>query len=576
MRHSTSHGRGDSDGSTSSNPTTTTPPPSTSLSSSPADFNTIFDISSTINSNSNSNSHNTYDDAAADALPPQQLPEKPPSSNAATGASAAGVRALTSQAVAFYFRAPVKAFFRTRVDYLAYARALHEQQLAAAGSAAGPMSRPAEAAAGAAHRFATTHTPTPTSTPTPTPNTTRGLGCAAWRWLRTRLGSTTPGVLASAVRQYGWRVVPDQVVPPLAANVGVGAVLYTSYLQVLGRLHAESGLASRRVYPPPGPAETFAAGFLAGGIQSVVAAPLDAVQARWDVGASAAGMTGSGNPAPSGGIERPKSMWAFSAAKLREIGLRGIFAGWSLSFLKDSLGSAVFFSVFEYVKAQGYYSFVTWYYGSLNQDALARLSRKRPAPPGRDDGGDRHPDDGGDGGYDYDDIAAAPRMPAPAVIRPHYAIEPAFLLLAGMSASLAQQVVLHPLSHVQAEHWERLEALDAQARRMRNSGRSAAAAAAAAEAEAAEVEAAGWRWRRGMFRAYRDAYRVTWAKCVAEARAAGLGMRQWLYRGFWWNTIRQVPSTSAGLIIFELFRRKYGLDGDKVRINRDGYDILLS
>jgi hypothetical protein len=43
---------------------------------------------------------------------------KDPSKNAATGASAAGVRAFTAQAVAFYFRAPVKAFFRTRVDYL--------------------------------------------------------------------------------------------------------------------------------------------------------------------------------------------------------------------------------------------------------------------------------------------------------------------------------------------------------------------------------------------------------------------------------------------------------------------------
>ena len=39
-------------------------------------------------------------------------------SNAATGASAAGARAIGSQAVAFYFRAPVKAFFRTRVEYV--------------------------------------------------------------------------------------------------------------------------------------------------------------------------------------------------------------------------------------------------------------------------------------------------------------------------------------------------------------------------------------------------------------------------------------------------------------------------
>lgn len=37
-------------------------------------------------------------------------------SNAATGASAAGVRAVASQMLAFYFRAPVKAFFRTRVE----------------------------------------------------------------------------------------------------------------------------------------------------------------------------------------------------------------------------------------------------------------------------------------------------------------------------------------------------------------------------------------------------------------------------------------------------------------------------
>ncbi|KAK4136133.1 mitochondrial carrier [Trichocladium antarcticum] len=335
------------------------------------------------------------------------------------------------------------------------------------------------------------------------------------------------------------------VLPPLVANVGIGAVLYTSYLQILGRLHPESALASKRVYPPPSPVETFTAGLIAGGIQSVVAAPLDAVQARWDfVGSRAAGMTASGNPAAgrpavdAGG--RPKSMWVFSAAKLREIGLRGIFAGWSLSLAKDSMGSAVFFSTFEYLKAQGYYNFVAWYYGALSEDSIVLLSQKRPAPA------DGRPTDN-------------PRMPT--IIRPHYAIEPAFLLLAGMGASVMQQAVLHPLSHVQAEHWERLEGLDVQARKIRRQARADPAAKSA------------WEWR--MFRAYRAAYRVTWAECVAEARAGGLNMRQWLYRGFWWNTIRQVPGTSAGLIIFELVRRKYGLGGDQVRINRDGYDILL-
>lgn len=44
-------------------------------------------------------------------------PKRNPRTNAATGASAAGVRALSAQFVSFYFRAPVKAFFRTRVEY---------------------------------------------------------------------------------------------------------------------------------------------------------------------------------------------------------------------------------------------------------------------------------------------------------------------------------------------------------------------------------------------------------------------------------------------------------------------------
>lgn len=36
--------------------------------------------------------------------------------NATTGASAAGIRALSAQMLSFYFRAPIKAFFRTRVE----------------------------------------------------------------------------------------------------------------------------------------------------------------------------------------------------------------------------------------------------------------------------------------------------------------------------------------------------------------------------------------------------------------------------------------------------------------------------
>ncbi|KAI5468092.1 mitochondrial carrier domain-containing protein [Mariannaea sp. PMI_226] len=429
-----------------------------------------------------------------DLLPHDGLPDRNPRSNAATAASAAGVRALSAQVVAFYFRAPAKAFFRTRVDYLAYARVLHQARTRAMMKAVG-----ADPSASQLSRFLQ----------------------QAWLLMR----STTPGVLTSAIKDQGWGIIPHQILPPLVANVGVGAVLYTSYLQILGRLHEESGQARKRVYPPPQPAHTFAAGFLAGGLQSVLAAPLDALQARYD----------HRDLMPNDGSGKPRSMWTFGAEKLREIGLRGIFAGWGLSFLKDSLGSAIFFSTFEYVKAQGYYRFVTWYYGGLAEDIVDVLAMKRPTYRNQEE-------------------------PGNIFIRPHYALEPMFLLFGGLSASFAQQVLLHPLTHFQVKHWDHLEDLDAKAAKLRASA-------------AANPDQPRRRWR--MLRAYYHAYQESYAVCVAEAASEGTSLGRWLYRGFWWNAIRQVPSTSAGLIIFELIRRKYGLGMEEVRINKDGYDILL-
>ncbi|KAI1121132.1 mitochondrial carrier domain-containing protein [Nemania abortiva] len=423
-------------------------------------------------------------------VPPDGALEKPSRNNAATAASAAGVRALSAQAIAFYFRAPVKAFFRTRVDYLAYARNVHQAQTELLARA-----------------VANDHT-----------SSRLGLTLKqAWQWAR----GTTPGLLTTVIRQHGWGIVPQQILPPLMANVGVGAILYTSYLQILAQLHEESSRSTRRVFPPPEPIHTFTAGFLAGSIQSVVAAPLDAIQARYDHRDLVQGNGG-----------KPRSIWSFSAEKLREIGVRGVFAGWGLSFIKDSFGSAIFFSTFEYIKAQGYYTFIKWYYSGLNQDTVDVLARKRPISQEEN---------------------------KPVLITPHYAIEPMFLLLAGIGASFTQQILLHPLTYVQVKHWDHLEDLDAKAEKARTA--------------TAASDKPSRRWR--MLRAYYHAYQETWAQCTSEAASERRGTLRWLYRGFWWNTIRQVPSTSAGLIIFELVRRKYGSHDEPVRVATDNYEILL-
>lgn len=286
----------------------------------------------------------------------------------------------------------------------------------------------------------------------------------------------------------------------------VGTVLYTSYLQTLGSFHGPSSEAVKRVYPPPPISSTFTAGSIAGSIQSVVAAPVDALQARFRTNDMLEG--------------RYKNMWQYGWLKSKELGARSIFAGYGLSLIKDSLGFGIFFATFEYVKGQSFYAFVTRYYGGLQLGAGDDRFKHGPDGPGG--------------------------IPT---IRPHYTIEPSFLMLAGISASVAQQAVQYPLALTQAVYYSRLEALDRFLRKP-------------------HAEAGTWE-------KYGLAYKKTFELCSAQARHVG-GWRKWLYRGFVVNTLKQIPSTSAGLVIFELVRRRYANEAEAVRIEKDGYDILLT
>lgn len=282
-------------------------------------------------------------------------------------------------------------------------------------------------------------------------------------------------------------------------------MLYTSYLQILGSLHHPSSQSFRRVYPPPPVSRTFLAGSVAGAVQSIVAAPVDALQARFRTSDILDG--------------KYNNMWQYGRKKLVEIGVRGVFAGWELSLVKDSLGSGIFFAAFEYVKAQSYYAFVTMYYGSFD-------SYKRSGPPIK-----AHIENGR------------------SAIRPHYAIEPTFLMLAGITASVAQQLIFHPMTLIQAIHHDSLSRRHDQT--------------ISSDPNSRRSNKIHW------------GYEKTYQRCRSYARLFG-GWRRWLYRGFWLNTVKQVPSTSAGLVIFELVRRRYGSEVEAVRIEKDGYDILLT
>ena len=89
-----------------------------------------------------------------------------------------------------------------------------------------------------------------------------------------------PGFTANAGKRYVWKTQRKVlVVSDLVSSVG--AILYTSYLQTLGAIHSPSAQPSKRPYPPPSVYSTFFAGSAAGAIQSLAAAPLDALQVRF-------------------------------------------------------------------------------------------------------------------------------------------------------------------------------------------------------------------------------------------------------------------------------------------------------
>ena len=167
---------------------------------------------------------------------------------------------------------------------------------------------------------------------------------------------------------------------------------------------------------PPSFDSTFTVGTLAGSVNAVVAAPIDALQVRFKTSEIFDG--------------HYKNLWQYGRLKLRDFAFRGIYAGFGLSLAKDILGFGVFFATFEYIKAQSFYALVTKYYGGLQVNLNCWFSR---GP------------DGWDG------------VPT---IRPHYALEPAFLLLAGVPASVVQQPVQYPLALLQDIYYSRLDSLD--------------------------------------------------------------------------------------------------------------------
>lgn len=281
--------------------------------------------------------------------------------------STAGIRALVYQMQALYLRTPVKLFRPSRFDYLAYAREVANKH---DNIASKPYS------------------------------------------IRTH---SSVGMLVTAIRKEGWRFIPDQLMPPLIANLATGVILYGTYLTALDQFKAQGPLSH---------ADYWRAGFVAGFFQSLAAAPIDAIYTR-----SLAAEVLSGNHT---------NLWRYGIQKLREIGLLGVFAGYGFSLIKESLGFAFYFSTFEMVKTKGY-DMSYWVIRSLNS-AKVLIKRKLSLFVT----------------FEEEDPTAA----ALELRKTTKLLKSTFVLVAGASAAFSLLAVQYPLTKIQKVHLLRLEALD--------------------------------------------------------------------------------------------------------------------
>jgi hypothetical protein len=107
-----------------------------------------------------------------------------------------------------------------------------------------------------------------------------------------------------------------------------------------------------------------------------------------------------------------ESLWHFAYTTIRDLGLRAIYSPLRSSLIKESLSYGLFFGVFEYIKQQGYYNFLNFYYGG-----------HRPI-------------------LSSDDIRQNEK-------RPHWSISPFFVILAGCSASIGFSTISFPFNRIQ-------------------------------------------------------------------------------------------------------------------------------
>ncbi|KAL6450606.1 hypothetical protein SBY92_000852 [Candida maltosa Xu316] len=321
-------------------------------------------------------------------------------------------------------------------------------------------------------------------------------------------------MLVNVIRKEGWKFIPDNVLPPLIANSATGVILYATYLTTLDHFtkkHGTGNTTAAANFNWYSPFDTWRAGFIAGAVQSLAAAPVDAIYTRSTVSEMLEGSH--------------ENLWKFGFNKLKEIGLVGVFAGYGFSFIKESFGFAFYFSTFEIVKTQGYnitYKLISYY--KRSEEVIKSKLQKI---------------------FKWNEEEVDEKLEKLEKYRSMKALKSSFVLLAGASAAFSLLAIQYPISKIQKIHLSRLEALDVYN-------------AAAHQGPS----------RKPFIKLYYNSYVDTYRQVLRMKQRANVTWFEAAYSGFVRNALTTIPATSIALLVFEIMRTK-------LADNFEDYDEVL-
>ncbi|SJM84544.1 uncharacterized protein ZBIST_1737 [Zygosaccharomyces bailii] len=393
------------------------------------------------------------------------------------GALTAGGRTAVYQMTSFYLRTPLKLFRPARFDYLHYLRVV------LTGEEKRPMQESRH------RRF-------------------KILNPKYFYYLE----NSSLGILAKALSKYGWKVIPDRILPPLVANSAAGVILYTTYLSTLtyfSKVHKRNSQLHN-------PWDIWRSGMLAGAAQALASTPIDAIYTR----SSASELLSS--------AKKYDNLWLYGRDKLKEIGLIGCFGGYGITLIKESLGFAVYFTTFELIRGQLCQSLIstikhydrlkyTIHNTKLTDIFPSKSSHPRTNPP--------------------EELMSA---------KEEKWFQRVFIFGGGVTAAFFLQVVQFPFNKIQKVHLSRLEAFDIYNRSLLRKSESPTVTAPTVKIRVKKPNS-----RR--IHIYYNSYMDTFEHILFIHKNTH-SLLKWLYKGFVRNTLAIIPGTTAGLLLLDYMR----------------------